>query len=173
MRRIELLSEDPITQVSPSAGCVLKFPPPGARSRAQGIGSFIIPASPQSFGAPVPHINDAGDSSRERLRPTGGIKPRKQIRWCQLILIFRLLRGRKTRLASHAPGNPRRNQYTPVLFIVLPDCPRNLPLAVPVCHGIPFVMQVFADTDPQVELHTAVFEVNIQRNQGIPLLLGH
>ncbi len=116
MRRIELLSEDPIAQVSPSAGCDLKFPRSGAHSRAQDLGSFMIPASPQSFGGPVPHINDAGDSSRERLRPTGGIKPRKQIRCCQLILIFRLLRGRKTRLASHPPGAPRRNQYTPMHY---------------------------------------------------------
>ncbi len=70
VRRIELLSEDPIAQVSPSAGCVFDFPRSGAHSRAQDLGSFMIPASPQSFGGPVPHINDAGDSSRERLRST-------------------------------------------------------------------------------------------------------
>ena len=70
VRRIELLSEDPIAQVSPSAGCDLDFPWSGAHSRAQDLGSFILPASPQSLSEPVPHINDAGDSSRERLRPT-------------------------------------------------------------------------------------------------------
>ena len=60
VRRVELLSEDPIVQASPSAACILDFPRPGARRQAQGLGSFMIPASPQSLGGPVPHINDAG-----------------------------------------------------------------------------------------------------------------
>ena len=114
-RGIEPLSEDSATQVSPSTGSVLNFPWSNAHSQAYDLGSFMIPTTPQSLSGSVPHINDAGDSSRERLSPTRCIKQRKQIRYCQLILSFRLLRDQKTRLASRASDDPRRNQYAPVL----------------------------------------------------------
>ncbi len=42
-RGIEPLSENPKTQVSPSAVRVLKFPLPHARGQAYGSGSFIVP----------------------------------------------------------------------------------------------------------------------------------
>lgn len=43
-RGIEPLSENPKTQVSPSAVRVLKFPSPHAHGQAYGSGSFIMPA---------------------------------------------------------------------------------------------------------------------------------
>ena len=70
VRGIEPLSEDSETWISPSADGGLNFPPPAARRQAAGLGSFILPGSPQSLGGPVPHIICAGDASRERLRPT-------------------------------------------------------------------------------------------------------
>ena len=88
-RGIEPLSENSGLQVSPSAGRVLKFPLTNAPCRAFAVGSFMIPASSQSFDAPVPHINDAEGLSRERLRSTRCIKQRKQIRYCQFDLIPR------------------------------------------------------------------------------------
>ena len=69
-RGIEPLSEDRITGFSPSAGRILDFPCPSACERAMGLGSFILPASPQSLGGPVPHINDAACQSRERFGAT-------------------------------------------------------------------------------------------------------
>ena len=69
-RGIEPLSEDRITGISPSAGRILDFPCPSACERAMGLGSFILPASPQSLGGPVPHINDAACQSRERFGAT-------------------------------------------------------------------------------------------------------
>ena len=70
VRGIEPLSEDSGSWLSPSADGGLNFPPPAARRQAAGIGSFILPGSPQRLGGPVPHINGAGGASRERLRPT-------------------------------------------------------------------------------------------------------
>ena len=70
VRGIEPLSEDSDPWRSPSADGDFKFPPPAALRQAAGLGSFILPGFPQSLGDPVPHIIDAGDSSRERLRPT-------------------------------------------------------------------------------------------------------
>ena len=63
-RGIEPLSEDRITGFSPSAGRILDFPCPSACERAMGLGSFILPASPQSLGGLVPHINDAEHPGR-------------------------------------------------------------------------------------------------------------
>ena len=70
VRGIEPLSEDSGSWISPSADGDLGFPTPAALRQAAGIGSFILPGSPQSLGGPVPHINGAGGASRERLRPT-------------------------------------------------------------------------------------------------------
>ena len=70
VRGIEPLSEDSSPWFSPSADGGLNFPPLDARRQAARLGSFMVPATPQSLGGPVPHIIDAGGSSRERLRPT-------------------------------------------------------------------------------------------------------
>jgi len=61
VRGIEPLSEDSDPWISPSGDGGSNFPPLAARRQAAWLGSFILPASPQSFGGPVPHINDAGN----------------------------------------------------------------------------------------------------------------
>jgi len=89
VRGIEPLSEDSNPWISPSADSDLNFPPPAARCQAAGLGSFILPGSPQSLGGPVPHIIDAGGSSRERLGPTfRGLRPRKLNSDCCQLFIF-------------------------------------------------------------------------------------
>ena len=70
VRRIELLSEDQTAGFSPSAVYILDFPRRDACKRASRVGSFILPALPQSLGRPVPHINDAAGRSRERFGAT-------------------------------------------------------------------------------------------------------
>ena len=70
VRGIEPLSEDSSPWFSPSGDGDLKFPRLDARRQAAWFGSFMVPAAPQSLSGLVPHITDAGDSSRERLRPT-------------------------------------------------------------------------------------------------------
>ena len=55
VRRIELLSEDSVSQFSPSAGSVLKFPPLHARCQAYRFGSFMMPGVRQSLRSPVPY----------------------------------------------------------------------------------------------------------------------
>ena len=72
-RGIEPLSEDQIAAFSPSAVYILEFPHPSACKRAFGLGSFILPAVPQSLGGPVPHIDDAACRSRERFGATAAI----------------------------------------------------------------------------------------------------
>ena len=89
VRGIEPLSEDSNPQISPSADGGLNFPCPAARRQAAGLGSFILPGSPQSLGGPVPHITDAGDSSRERLGPTiRGLRPRMRNSDCCQLFVF-------------------------------------------------------------------------------------
>jgi len=89
VRGIEPLSEDSNPWISPSADSGFKFPPPAAHCQAAGLGSFILPGSPQSLGGPVPHIICAGDSSRERLRPTfRGLRPRKLTSDCCQLFVF-------------------------------------------------------------------------------------
>ena len=123
-RRIELLSENSEIQVSPSADTVLNFPRPGAPYPASGFGSFMVPVTPQSLSVPVPHFNDVGCSSSERLSPARGIKPRKRIRYCQLILISLLL----TRSEYAARFSyPRRSPSKPV---------RPLTVCVPAWRGL-------------------------------------
>jgi hypothetical protein len=60
VRGIEPLSEDSDPWISPSGDGDFNFPCLAALRQAAWFGSFILPASPQSFGGPVPHINDAG-----------------------------------------------------------------------------------------------------------------
>ena len=54
VRRIELLSEDSVAQLSPSAGRVLTFPPPHAPGRACGLSSFMVPGYGKAYIAPFP-----------------------------------------------------------------------------------------------------------------------
>jgi len=79
---IEPPSENPKTQASPSAAYVLLFPLAGSHRQDSAAGSFMMPATPQSLGGPVPYFNDAGDSSSRRLSPThSDITPRTRMRY--------------------------------------------------------------------------------------------
>ena len=57
---IEPPSESTLIQFSPSASTILGFPSPHASQQAYDYGSFMLRATPQSFGVLVPHIADAG-----------------------------------------------------------------------------------------------------------------
>ena len=70
-RGVEPLSEDQTAKTSPSAVCVLTFPPPDSRRRDAGLSSFINSHPSQSLNGLVPCIDDAGDLRRRRLRADG------------------------------------------------------------------------------------------------------
>ena len=67
-RGIEPLSEDQKTRASPSAVCVLTFPPPGSRRQDPGFSSFIKSRRPQSLRRLVPCYYDVDGLRRRRLR---------------------------------------------------------------------------------------------------------
>ena len=67
-RGVEPLSEDQKTRASPSAVCVLTFPPPGSRRQDSGFSSFIKSRRPQSLRRLVPCFYDADGLRRRRLR---------------------------------------------------------------------------------------------------------
>ena len=70
-RGVEPLSEDQTAKASPSAVCVLTFPPPDSRRRDAGFSSFIKSHPSQSLNGLVPCIDDAGYLRRRRLRADG------------------------------------------------------------------------------------------------------
>lgn len=127
VRRIELLSEDSEPQFSPSAGKVLRFPPPAAPCRASGIGSFMVPGYGKAYIAPFPTFLTPVTCAVGSSGPTRCIKQRKRTDYCQLILSSPFLRGQGPRLAYHAPDDPRRNQCTPLSMARLNrrDCPAS------------------------------------------------
>ena len=67
-RGVEPLSEDQKTRASPSAVCILTFPPPNSHRQDSGFSSFIKSHRPQSLRRLVPCIYDADDLRRRRLR---------------------------------------------------------------------------------------------------------
>ena len=67
-RGVEPLSEDQKTRASPSAVCVLTFPPPDSPRQDSGFSSFIKSHRPQSLRRLVPCFFDADDLRRRRLR---------------------------------------------------------------------------------------------------------
>ena len=67
-RGVEPLSEDQKARASPSAVCVLTFPPPGSHRRDPGFSSFIKSRPPQSLSGLVPCYYDADGLRRRRLR---------------------------------------------------------------------------------------------------------
>ena len=90
-RGVEPLSEDQKTRASPSAVCILTFPPPDSHRRDSGFSSFIKSHRPQSLRRLVPCFYDADDLRRRRLRVDDR---RLKLRWlqycsCQFILISR------------------------------------------------------------------------------------
>ena len=67
-RGVEPLSEDQKTRASPSAVCILTFPPPDSHRQDSGFSSFIKSHRPQSLRRLVPCFFDADDLRRRRLR---------------------------------------------------------------------------------------------------------
>ena len=87
VRRIELLSEDSVVQLSPSAGRDLEFPPPHAPGRACGLGSFMVPGYGKAYIAPFPtSMTPVGRAVGARCR-RAALRQRKRTEYCQLILI--------------------------------------------------------------------------------------
>jgi len=67
-RGVKPLSEDQMNRASPSAVCVLTFPPPGSHRRDPGFSSFIKSRRPQSLRRLVPCYYDVDGLRRRRLR---------------------------------------------------------------------------------------------------------
>ena len=67
-RGVEPLSEDQKTRASPSAVCVLTFPPPVSRRQDPGISSFIKSRRPQSLRRLVPCYYDVDGLRGRTLR---------------------------------------------------------------------------------------------------------
>ena len=67
-RGVEPLSEDQTNKASPSAVCVLTFPPPISRRQDTGFSSFIKSRRPQSLRRLVPCYYDVDGLRRRRLR---------------------------------------------------------------------------------------------------------
>ena len=67
-RGVEPLSEDQKTRASPSAVCVLTFPPPGSRRQDPGFSSFIKSRRPQSLRQLVPCYYDVDGLRGRTLR---------------------------------------------------------------------------------------------------------
>ena len=67
-RGVEPLSEDQTTRASPSAVCVLTFPPKDSRRQDSPFSSFIKSHRPQSLRRLVPCLYDADGLRRRRLR---------------------------------------------------------------------------------------------------------
>ncbi len=67
-RGVEPLSEDQKTRASPSAVCILTFPPLNSYRQDSSFSSFIKSHRPQSLRRLVPCIYDADGLRRRRLR---------------------------------------------------------------------------------------------------------
>ena len=67
-RGVEPLSEDQTNRASPSAVCVLTFPPVDSRRQDSPFSSFIKSHRPQSLSRLVPCLYDADGLRRRRLR---------------------------------------------------------------------------------------------------------
>ena len=67
-RGVEPLSEGQTTRASPSAVCVLTFPPVDSRRQDSPFSSFIKSHRPQSLRRLVPCLYDADGLRRRRLR---------------------------------------------------------------------------------------------------------
>lgn len=67
-RGVEPLSEDQKTRASPSAVCVLTFPPPNSRRQDFGFSSFIKSRRPQSLRRLVPCYYDVDGLRGRTLR---------------------------------------------------------------------------------------------------------
>ena len=121
VRGVEPLSEGMPNRFSPSAVEDLTFPPVYVPRRAYTFSSFILRASSQSFDGLVPHDHDAGNRIRGQFGPTRGIKPRKTIRYCQLLFFPVVARFRGRGSLTQTSKTPVETG-TPPCFVVT-RCP--------------------------------------------------
>ena len=116
-RGVEPLSEDQKTRASPSAVCVLTFPPPGSRRQDPGFSSFIKSRRPQSFERLVPCYYDADDLRGRTLRVdgrrlSGDRNDRIVVSYC----LFPLSGGSGPPLASQILQIPVETKYAPMFI---------------------------------------------------------
>ena len=121
-RGVEPLSENPRTQASPSAVCVLTFPPARPRRQGHAFSSFIKSRRSQSLERLVPCLNDAGDPRRRK----PGADVRGLGRESYVIVVvssfkFPLLRRSRAAARFSNPPDPRRNQIRPLVKAELTD----------------------------------------------------
>ena len=114
-RGVEPLSENPRTQASPSAVCVLTFPLARPRRQGHAFSSFIKSRRSQSLERLVPCLNDAGDPRRRK----PGADVRGLGRESYVIVVvssfkFPLLRRSRAAARFSNPPDPRRNQIRPL-----------------------------------------------------------
>ena len=114
-RGVEPLSEDQKTRASPSAVCVLTFPPPGSRRQDSGFSSFIRSRCPQSLRRLVPCYYDAdglrGRTLRVDDRRLGG---ESYVIVVVSYFLFPLSGGSGPPLASLSLRIPVETKYGPV-----------------------------------------------------------
>ena len=114
-RRVELLSEDQMTRASPSAVCVLTFPPRSSRKQDLRISSFIKSHRPQSLRRLVPCLYDADDLRRRRLRVD--VRALSSCEFYVIVVVssfkFPLMRQFRAAARFSTPPYPRRNQIRP------------------------------------------------------------
>ena len=113
-RGVEPLSEDQKTRASPSAVCVLTFPPPDSRRQDSGFSSFIKSRRPQSLGRLVPCYYDVADLRGRTLRGDGRRLSGDGDN-ISIVSSFKFPVFRRYRAAARfsAPPHPRRNQIRP------------------------------------------------------------
>ena len=113
-RGVEPLSEDQKTRASPSAVCVLTFPPPDSHRRDSGFSSFIWSGPLQSLGGLVPCYYDV-DGLRGRTlrvdgrRLSGDRNDRIIVSYCFFPVVGRF----RAAARFSVPPHPRRNQIRP------------------------------------------------------------
>ena len=115
-RGVEPLSEDQKTRASPSAVCILTFPPPDSHRQDSGFSSFIKSHRPQSFGRLVPCYYDVDGLRGRTLR----VDDRRLSGESYVIVVvsyflFPFLGGSGPPLASLSLRIPVETKYGPAL----------------------------------------------------------
>ena len=119
-RGVEPLSENPRTQASPSAVCVLTFPPAYPRRQGYAFSSFIKSRRSQSLKRLVPCLDDAGDLRRRKLRAdVRGLGRESYVFVVVSSFKFPLLRRFRAAARFSNPPDPRRNQIRPLVEMKL------------------------------------------------------
>ena len=115
-RGVEPLSENPRTQASPSAVCVLTFPPAYPRRQGYAFSSFIKSRRSQSLKRLVPCLDDAGDLRRRKLRAdVRGLGRESYVVVVVSSFLFPFLGGSGPPLASQTLQIPVETKYAPLL----------------------------------------------------------